>query len=327
VLGKSGSGKSSLLKYMSQQDIEADRGFVYFDLHGDATPFLLRSIAARERRLRRHLSDKLVVIAPGDPELSVGLNPLEQESPDFVRIAEFAELLKHRWHLNYFGARTDELLRNSLYVLSANGLTLLELAPFLTHSSFRTACLKRVTNIEIRQYFESRYDQFTEMLRVTMREPILNKTSAFTADPHFRHIVGQEHSTFSLKQAMDEGHWIIVDLQKGKLGEQALTLGSLIFAMLKNALFTREKGRFSPSIATRFRILSRTAVAESRQFYRKPASSVWGLCLPTSSWISIRPRCGLRCLQSIRISSSSFRARMQASLHRPSMAVGRSHIA
>ena len=241
VLGKSGSGKSSLLKYMSQQDIEADRGFVYFDLHGDATPFLLRTINARERRLRRHLSDRLIVIAPGDPEFSVGLNPLEQESPDFVRIAEFAELLKHRWHLNYFGARTDELLRNSLYVLSANGLTLLELAPFLTHSGFRTACLKRVTNTEIRQYFESRYDQLTEMLRVTMREPILNKTSAFTADPHFRHIVGQEHSTFSLKQAMDEGHWIIVDLQKGKLGEQALTLGSLIFAMLKNALFTREK--------------------------------------------------------------------------------------
>ena len=241
VLGKSGSGKSSLLKHMSQQDIEADRGFVYFDLHGDATPFLLRTINARERRLRRHLSDRLIVIAPGDPELSVGLNPLEQDSPDFVRVAEFAELLKHRWHLNYFGARTDELLRNSLYVLSANGLTLLELAPLLTHSGFRSACLKRVTNTEIRQYFESRYDQFTEMLRVAMREPILNKTSAFTADPHFRHIVGQEHSTFSLKQAMDEGHWIIVDLQKGKLGEQALTLGSLIFAMLKNALFTREK--------------------------------------------------------------------------------------
>src|SRR5207244_4704064 len=127
------------------------------------------------------------------------------------------------------------------YVLSANGLTLLELAPFLTHSGFRTTCLKRVTNTEIRQYFESRYDQFTEMLRVTMREPILNKTSAFTADPRFRHIVGQERSTFSLKHAMDEGHWIIVDLQKGKLGEQALTLGSLIFTVLKNALFTREK--------------------------------------------------------------------------------------
>jgi len=241
VIGKSGSGKSSLLKYMAQQDIEADRGFVYFDLHGDATPLLLRSIAGRERKLRRHLSDRLVVVAPGDPELSVGLNPLEQGSEDFVRIAEFAEILRHRWHLGYFGARTDELLRNSLYALAANGLTLVELAPFLTQSAFRDACVKRVANPEVRGYFESRYDQVSEVLRTAMREPILNKTSAFTADPHFRHIVGQEHSTFSLKQAMDEDHWIIVDLQKGKLGEQALTLGSLVFTMLKNALFTREK--------------------------------------------------------------------------------------
>jgi energy-coupling factor transporter ATP-binding protein EcfA2 len=240
VIGKSGTGKSSLLKHMARQDIDAGRGFVFFDLHGDATPFLLRSIAAREQKLRRHLSDRLVVIAPADPEFSVGLNPLEQESPDFVRVAEFSEILKYRWHLGHFGARTEELLRNSLYALSANGLTLLELAPFLTHGGFRAACLKRVTNAEVRQYFDARYDQFPDAMQTTMREPILNKISAFTADPRFRHIVGQEHSTFSLKQAMDEGHWIIVDLQKGKLGEQALTLGSLIFTMCKNAIFTRE---------------------------------------------------------------------------------------
>src|SRR6266849_4390696 len=241
LLGKSGSGKSSLLRYFSEQDIAADRGFVYFDLHGDATPFLLRTIAARERKLRRHLSDKLVVVAPGDPELSVGLNPLEQESPDFVRIAEIAQVLKERWHLDHFGARTDELLRNALFVLSANKLTLLELAPFLTQSGFRAHCLKHVGNAEVRQYFELRYDQVSEGMRATMREPILNKTSAFTADPHFRHIVGQGRSTFSIREAMEEGFWIIVNLEKGRLGEQAMSLGSLIFTALKNALFTREK--------------------------------------------------------------------------------------
>jgi len=72
-----------------------------------------------------------------------------------------------------------------------------------------------------------------------MREPILNKTSAFTADPHFRHIVGQVHSTFSTRDAMDQGHWVIVNLEKGKLGEQAPTLGSLILTVVKNALFAR----------------------------------------------------------------------------------------
>ena len=241
LLGKSGSGKSSLLRHFSRQDIDAERGFVYFDIHGDATPFLLRTIAAREKELRRHLSDKLVVIEPADPEVSVGFNPLEQESPDFVRIAELAEVLKQRWHLDYFGARTDELLRNALFALSANKLTLLELAPLLTQGGFRAHCLKHVPNAEVRQYFELRYDQASEAMRATMREPILNKTSAFTADPHFRHIVGQERSTFSIREAMDEGFWVIVNLEKCRLGEQALSLGSLIFTVLKNALFTREK--------------------------------------------------------------------------------------
>lgn len=241
VLGKTGTGKSFFLRHLIQQDIEAERGCFVFDLHGDITPFILQTINARERRLRRHLSDKLILIEPADPIVSVGFNPLEQESPDFVRIAEFATVLRERWSLDHFGARTDELLRNSLYVLSANSLTLLELALLLTHAGFRAACMKHVANGEVRQYFELRYDQASEAMRAVMREPILNKTLAFTADPHFRHIVGQTHSTFSLREAMDEGHCVVACVPKGQLGEQALTLASLLFTMLKNTLFTREK--------------------------------------------------------------------------------------
>jgi energy-coupling factor transporter ATP-binding protein EcfA2 len=241
VLGKTGSGKSSLLRSMAQQDIAAGRGFIWFDLHGDATPFLLKTIAERERKVQRHLSDRVVLIAPADREVSVGFNPLEEESSEFVRIAEFAAILKQRWNLDHFGARTDELLRNVLFVLSANGLTLLELDSLLTNSGFRTACLKKVRNGEVRQYFETRYGKASEPMQAVMREPILNKTSAFTADPHFRHIVGQEKSTFSMREAMDRGYWVIADLDKGRLGEQALTLASLLFTVLKSALFTRER--------------------------------------------------------------------------------------
>jgi hypothetical protein len=162
------------------------------------------------------------------------------EAPDFVRIAEFAEIVKQRAGLDHFGARTEELLRNAFYVLAANGLTLVELAPLLTHAGFRAACMKRVENAEVRQYFEARYDQVSEAMRAVMREPILNKTSVFTADPRFRHIVGQAQSTFRVRQAMDEGHWVIVNLDKGRLGAHALTLGSLIMTTVKQALFTRE---------------------------------------------------------------------------------------
>jgi hypothetical protein len=102
--------------------------------------------------------------------------------------------------------------------------------------------MKTVTNDEVRQYFELRYDPLSEAMQGTMREPILNKTSAFTADPHFRHIVGQQHSTFSLLEAMDAGRWIVLNLNKGRLGEQSPTLGSLFFTAVKNALFAR-RGR------------------------------------------------------------------------------------
>jgi hypothetical protein len=240
VLGKTGTGKSSFLRHLSTQDIDAGRGFVYFDLHGDATPFLLRVIRSREAQLGEPLSDKLILIDPTDPMVSVGFNPLEGPASDFVRIAEFTRVLKERWSLDHFGARTEELLRNALAVLAANKLTLLELAPLLTTGEFRAACLTKVENPEVRAYFESRFDAVSDAMRATMREPILNKTSAFTADPHFRHIVGQTRSTFSVKTAMDEGQWVIVNLEKGRLGEQALTLGSLIFTVIKNALFTRE---------------------------------------------------------------------------------------
>ena len=241
LLGKTGTGKSSLLRYLAAQDIAADRGFAFFDPHGDATPYLLRTINDRERRERRHLSDKLILIQPADDIVSVGLNVVEQEKPDFVLTADVAEAIRRHCGLDRFGVRIDETLRNSIFVLAANGLTLIELPLLLTDAGFRAACMKSVPNAEVRHYFESRYDEMSDAMQATVREPVLNKISAFIADSRYRHILGQAHSTFSIKEAMDEGYWILIDLPKGRLGNQALTLGSLIFTAIKHALFTREK--------------------------------------------------------------------------------------
>lgn len=241
VVGKTGSGKSSFLKGLCTQLITRGLGFFFLDLHGDATPFLLRAIAAEERTRHRDLADRLTVIDLSDREASVGLNPLECREPDFVHIAEFAEVLRQRWGLDHFGARTDELLRNALFVLAANGLTILEIAPLLTDGAFRATLLPRVRNEEVRTYFESRYGAASPQLQAVMREPILNKVSAFTSDERFRHIVGQSHSTFSFREAMDGNAWVIARLEKGKHGAQALTLASLLFTVAKNALFARER--------------------------------------------------------------------------------------
>ena len=241
VLGKTGSGKSSLLKSLAKQDIEAGRGFVNIDQHGDTTPFLLGAIADHETIVKRNLDDRVIVVKPDDPVASVGINPLEVRNgaSRFVQIAEVAQILRQRCQLESFGPRTEELLRNSLYALSENNLTLLELNLLLSDQAFRAQCMKQVANADVRQYFELRYDTVSEPMRGVMREPILNKISAFTADPHFRHIVGQRHSTFSLVDALDRGSWILFDIPKGKLGEQAATIASLFFTMTKNAGFSR----------------------------------------------------------------------------------------
>lgn len=243
ILGKTGQGKSFFLRHLSAQDVVNRRGFVVFDLHGDLMPFLLRLVAAEERNGHLDLSEKLIVIEPADPEFSIGLNVLEAQEgqQNYVQLAEFAQILKARWNLDSFGARTEELLRNSLHVLADNALTLLELSPLLTNATFRAGCLNRVQNTEVSDYFRTRFNVRSEAAQGVYREAILNKVSGFTTDQRFRHILGQQRSTFSLLDAMDRGRWVILNLDKGRLGEQAGTLGSLLLTKLKNALFARRR--------------------------------------------------------------------------------------
>jgi hypothetical protein len=246
ILGKTGQGKSFFLRYLASQDVHRRGGFVFFDLHGETMRFLLRLIGGEERRKRRtplDLSDRLIVIEPADPEFSIALNVLEAQEgqQNYVQLAEFAQILKARWNLDSFGARTEELLRNSLHVLADNGLTLLELAPLLTSAAFRATCLNPVQNTEVVSYFQTRFDTRSEAMQSVYRDAILNKISRFTTDQRFRHILGQQRSGFSLLDAMDRGRWVILNLDKGRLGEQASTLGSLLLTKLKNALFARKR--------------------------------------------------------------------------------------
>ena len=243
ILGKTGQGKSFFLRYIASQDVRSRRGFVFFDLHGDTMPFLLRLVASEERRTATDLSDRLIVVEPADLEFSIGLNVLEAQEgqQNYVQLAEFAQILRARWNLDSFGARTEELLRNSLHVLADNGLTLLEVSPLLTSAAFRAGCLERVQNSEVSNYFRTRFDTRSEAMQGVYRDAILNKVSGFTTDQRFRHILGQQRSTFSLLEAMDRGRWVILNLDKGRLGEQASTLGSLLLTKLKNALFARRR--------------------------------------------------------------------------------------
>src|SRR5262249_19980604 len=160
---------------------------VFFDLHGDTMAFLLRLVASEERQSRTDLSERLIVIEPGDPEFSIGLNVLEAQAgqQNYVQLSEFSQILKARWNVDSFGARNEELLRNALHVLADNHLTLLELSPLLTSATFRAACLQRVHNTEVVSYFQNRFDIRSEAMQSVYRDAILNKVSGFTTDQRF----------------------------------------------------------------------------------------------------------------------------------------------
>jgi len=273
ILGRTGSGKSSLLLHFTRQDIAQDRGFFHFDLHGETTAAVLQMIAAEEQRRGIDLSERVVVISPADTEYAVGINILRgtSEHHTFVQIAEVAQLLKQRWQLEAFGARTEELLRSALLVLAECGLTLLEVAPLLTNAQFRNQCLRRVRNVDTRTYFTDRYDQLSEAMRSAWRDAVLNKLSTFTTDPHYRHMLGQARPTFSVLDALDRGLWVLLDLDKGRLGEHAATLGGLFLTSIKNALFARTTRTLTTVFADELQNLAaydagiETLLAESRK--------------------------------------------------------------
>jgi Helicase HerA, central domain len=241
ILGKTGQGKSFLILSLCLQDIRSGRGFVIFDPHGSLIPLILQAVAFEEKRTGKDLSSRVVVIEPANQLWSVGFNPLDgsKGQHSFVSIIGLTAIIKERWGLSHFGPQTEEILRNSLHVLADNDLTIIELSSLLSNSAFRHKCLKRVTNPEVKDYFENRFEPMSEAMKATVRNPILNKTSEFASDPHFRHILGQQHSTFSVLGAMDSGQMVLVDLNKGLLGKHSATLGSLLMAQTSSAIFAR----------------------------------------------------------------------------------------
>jgi hypothetical protein len=125
-------------------------------------------------------------------------------------------------------------------VLQDNGLTFVELGALLTNREFRRSCLTRTKNPEAAAYFSTRYNRLSEAAQAEYREAVLNKVTIFTGDPHFRHLLGQEPSTVPLSRVAEGGFWIVFNLDKGRLGEQAATLGSLLLTRIRHALFARE---------------------------------------------------------------------------------------
>src|SRR3989344_5326210 len=239
VIGASGSGKTKFLESLAKQDIENGLGFGMLDPHGDLTEDVKGYLYVLKKHAAEQLQERVVLIDPTDPNYTVAFNPLErtrQESAASVA-SELTEAFKKIWK-DAWGARMEDLLKNSLIALIENNLTLAELPLFLTNAEVRRKILEKVNHAVSRQYF----DRFGSLRRTTQdewMESTLNKVNAFLFDDSIRQMLSSPKSSFNLRDVMDEGKILLVKLDKGRLKGNADLLGSLMLAKIQAAAFSR----------------------------------------------------------------------------------------
>lgn len=242
VMGLSGVGKTYFLENLIRQDIEQGTGFAVFDVHGDLADNII-SFLAKRTAAEPTLADRVVIVEPFDPHSSIGFNPLHRtpETSAFFQAQELAHILHTRWETRTFGPRTEELLQNALFTLAARDFTLLELPHLLANREFRAILVDALDEPGVKDYWNRRYEPMSDAMKSVIREPLLTRISAFLADPHIREIVGQCKSTFTFREAIARGLWVVINLSKGKLGENSAVLGSLLFTKLELDVMAQAK--------------------------------------------------------------------------------------
>jgi hypothetical protein len=239
VVGASGAGKSKFLEFLIRQDILKENGFGLIDPHGDLAEeikgFLALSLSKEET------AERVVYVDPASEEYTVAFNPLEKTggiSPAEIA-AELIEAFKKIWH-DSWGARMEDLFRNTLIALIEADLTLVDLPQFLINEDFRLNTLEKVRHPITKQYFQ-RFNNLAPKTRDEWMESTLNKVNAFLSDDRLRDMFSFKKSSFSLREAMDRGQILLLKLDRGRLKENADLIGSLFMTKIKLAAFSRSK--------------------------------------------------------------------------------------
>jgi type IV secretory pathway TraG/TraD family ATPase VirD4 len=235
VIGKTGTGKSTLLETLAIQDILHGRGMMLIDPHGDLAERIMQAVPAH----RRH--DVIYFNVP-DPTQPFGYNPVKHVREDKMTLAAsgLLEAFKKMWP-DAWGVRMEHVLRNTLLtLLEQSDATLADILRILDDKSYRAAIVPRIRNEQVRQFWITEYDHYPPRLRAEAIAPIQNKVGAFLADPTLRRILTNPERPLQIRRIMDEGKILIVNLARGQLGEDTTALlGALLVTTVALAAFSR----------------------------------------------------------------------------------------
>lgn len=236
IVGQTGTGKSTLLQNLIQQDLAAGEGLALLDPHGD----LAEAVLAHVPRSR---TNDLVYLNPADDERPIGFNPLSQVSDDLKPIVAdgVVSAFRHVWP-DSWGPRLDYILTNAVRaLLDVPGSTLLMLPRMLIDEPFRVGLIEHhVGDPLIRSFWLNEYAGYSDSFRTEAIAPIQNKIGKALMAPRLRNMLAQPKSTITLRRLMDERAIVICNLSKGRLGESiAHLLGALLATAFSQAALSR----------------------------------------------------------------------------------------
>jgi hypothetical protein len=235
IIGKTGTGKSTLISNLARQDAVHGEGFALLDPHGDLVEQVLRAMP-EERR-----TDLIYFNVPDTANLPA-FNPLEAPQAGFRPLVAsgLISVFKKIW-AEFWGPRMEYVLRNTLLaLLELPGSTLLDVPRMLDDATFRAHVLAVVQNAQVRRFWLREYQSYPARFRAEAIAPIQNKVGEFLVNPILRRIVGQPKSSFDLRKLMDEGKILLVNLAKGKIGEDtASLLGAMLVTKISLAALSR----------------------------------------------------------------------------------------
>ncbi len=235
IIGQTGSGKSGLLTLFGLSDIYHNQGYCIIDPHGDLAMDNLKFIP--ESRVK-----DVVYFNPADTQYPMAFNPLEVDDPARKPniSSEVIGVLK-RMFGDSWGPRLEHILRYTLLaLLDRPNSTLLDISRMLTDADFRKETLNYCQDVTVLQFWKKEFGSWGDKQVTESVAPVLNKVGAFTANPIVRNIIGQPKSSFNIRQIMDEGKILVVNLSKGLIGEDnAGLLGSFLVTKVQLAAMSR----------------------------------------------------------------------------------------
>lgn len=227
IVGKTGVGKSELLKDLVIQDIRNGEGVCFIDPHGDAVEELLNLIPPER-------AQDVIYFNPSDSERPMGLNLLEANTEDQKHFAATSVInmmykLFDPYKTGIVGPRFEHAVRNAmLTAMCEEGSTFIEVMRILTDARFVQELLPKVKDPIVRRYWTDQIAQTSDFHKSEVLDYITSKFGRFVTNKMIRNIIGQSQSSFSLRDVMDQGKILFINLSKGTIGEENSSFLGLI---------------------------------------------------------------------------------------------------